>query len=59
MQKAEYLLNIVVYVVVINKCDEISDYLYLAKHLSLIVLFLYQKYLQHCFIANVVCSMFQ
>ena len=27
-----------------NKCDEITAYLYLAKHLSLIILFIYQQY---------------
>ena len=38
------MLNIIVYIVIINKCDKIPAFLYLAKHGSLIVLFIPQKY---------------
>ena len=33
------------YVGIINKCDEIPAYLYLAKHISFIMLFIFQKIL--------------
>ena len=32
------------YVVIIDKCDKMPAYLYLAKQLSVIVLFIHQKY---------------
>ena len=32
------------YIVIINKCDKIPAYLYLAKQISLIMVFIYQNY---------------
>ena len=42
------MLNIIDYVVIINKCNAILAYLYLAKPVSPIMLFIYQKYSYNC-----------
>ena len=41
------MLNIIVYIVIINKWYEMPAYIYLAKHVSPIMLFTSQKNHQH------------
>ena len=44
------------YIDIINKYDEIPAYLYLAKHTSLILLFLFKRYSWLCSMFLVLCS---